>query len=177
MPSLHKIKAREILNDIRSGISDEGLMEKYELSIQALQSALDQLRSCGLVSGEELDRRSIENAERETTTVTTRLPKDYLVIQVPVYDVENPSIAGTIRDMTEEEIGIIGIAANLDDIRSFVIQPGEAQQIDKLLLKAKCRWVKKNSIGEYVCGFKIIDVSPENQGKLRLLVEELNWGG
>ena len=40
MPSTHKIKGRDILNDIRSRMTDEDLMERYEMSFQALSRRL-----------------------------------------------------------------------------------------------------------------------------------------
>lgn len=177
MPSLHKIKGRDILNDVRSGMSDEELMAKYEMSFQALQSAFGQLSSSGLISRKELHSRSIDNAEKDTTTVTTRLPKDYLLVQVPIYDSRNPEIKGVIRDLTQQEIGIIGIEARLDDVKSLVILTGKSRWVVKVMLKAKCRWVKKDSEGEYVCGFRITDITKDNLEKLRILIQELNWGG
>jgi hypothetical protein len=161
MPSLHKIKGRDILNDIRSGMTDQELMEKYEMSSQAFESACGQLCSSGLISREQLLSRSTERAEGDT--VTSRLPRDYLVVQAPIYDVRNPENKGVIRDLTEEGIGIIG----LDNSRG----------VDKIVFGAKCRWVKKDSGGGYICGFRIIDINEENLAKLRSLIKELNWGG
>lgn len=52
-----KITAREILRDIRSGSSDQDLMEKYTLSAQGLQSVFHKLVSAGVISQPELDDR------------------------------------------------------------------------------------------------------------------------
>ena len=177
MPSLHKIKGRDILNDIRSGMTDDELMEKYEMSSQALESARGQLCSSGLISREELLSRSTESAEGENTTVTSRLPRDYLVVQVPIYDVGDPETKGVIRDLTEKDVGIIGIEASLDDIKTLVILTDNGLRADKIIFKVKCRWVKKDSEGGYVSGFRITNITKENLGKLRRLIRELNWGG
>jgi hypothetical protein len=166
MSSLHKIKGRDILNDLRSGMTDQELMEKYEMSSQALGSACDQLCSSGLISEKELLSRSTEKDEGDT--VTSRLPRDYLVVQAPIYDVRDPETRGVIRDLTEEGIGIIGLKASLDD---------NSRGVDKIVFGAKCRWVKKDSEGGYVCGFRITDITEENLEKLRRLIRELNWGG
>jgi len=158
-------------------MTDQELMEKYEMSSQALKSACGQLCSSGLISGEELLSRSTESAEGENTTVTSRLPRDYLVVQAPVYDVGDPETKGVIRDLTEEGIGIIGLEAGLDDIKTLVILADNSRGVDKIVFGAKCRWVKKDSEGEYVCGFRITNITEENLGKLRRLIRELNWGG
>lgn len=175
MPSLHKIKGRDILNDIRSGMTDQELMEKYEMSSQALKSACGQLCSSGLISKEQLLSRSTERAEEDT--VTSRLPRDYLVVQAPIYDVRDPKTKGVIRDLTEEGIGIIGLEASLDDLKTLVILDDNSRGIDEIVFGAKCRWVKKDSEGGYVCGFRITNITEENLGKLRRLIQELNWGG
>lgn len=52
-----KITAREVLRDIRSGLSDQDLMEKYTLSAQGLQSVFHKLVSAGVITQPELDDR------------------------------------------------------------------------------------------------------------------------
>jgi len=54
------LKAKELLADIRSGVDDEGLMEKYGFSRGGILKALNQLVSKGLMSPSELaERRSL----------------------------------------------------------------------------------------------------------------------
>jgi hypothetical protein len=173
MVSVHKIKGRDILDDIHSGMSNDDLMEKYEMSAQALQSAFDQLLSSGLITSKAVQIRSLPNTATESTTVTTRLPRDYLVIQVPIYETKK-NTQGIVRDLTEETVGIIGIESRLDDVKSFVIQIDGSS--DKILFQARCRWVKQDSNGEHLCGFRIISITRENLGRLRNLIQELNWG-
>ncbi len=176
MPSVHKIKGRDILNDIRSHMTDEELMEKYEMSQKALQSAFTQLLKSGFITEEELHSRSLDAPLNDSTTITARLPKDYLVIQVPIYDTGRPQARGVIRDLTEEGVGITGFEARLDEIRTLAILTGNGRLSDKIVLEAKCRWVKKDTKGECVCGFRITSITRENLGKLRRLIRELNWG-
>jgi hypothetical protein len=177
LPSIHKIKGRDILNDIRSCMTDEELMEKYEMSFRALQSAFEQLLASGLITKKELRSRSIQGPDNVTTTVTRRLPRDYLMVQVPIYDVGRPEARGVIRDLTEEGIGIIGIEAGLDEMKTLAILTGIGRLADKIVIEAKCRWAKMDSERQYVCGFRITNITKENLEKLRRLIQELNWGG
>jgi hypothetical protein len=55
-----ELSAREVLRDIRSGMSDPDLMEKYSLSAKGLDHLFMQLLGAGLISGNELQERSIE---------------------------------------------------------------------------------------------------------------------
>ncbi len=52
-----KINAKQVLADIRSGISDELMMEKYGLSEKGLDSLFKKLTEANLLSGAELQQR------------------------------------------------------------------------------------------------------------------------
>lgn len=55
-----RINGREVLADIRSGIDDAGLMEKYGLSSRGIIQLMGKLVSAGLLTPAELaDRRSL----------------------------------------------------------------------------------------------------------------------
>ncbi len=52
-----RITAREILADVRTGVGDPALMEKYKLSAQGLQSVFNKLLKAGALTQAELDAR------------------------------------------------------------------------------------------------------------------------
>ncbi len=52
-----KISAKNVLEDIRSGMDDEQLMIKYDLLPRQLQSVLRQIISAGLATPMEMSRR------------------------------------------------------------------------------------------------------------------------
>jgi len=52
-----KISAKDLVNDIRSGMGDDGLMRKYEISDQGLQRLLGQLLEKGLITESDLSSR------------------------------------------------------------------------------------------------------------------------
>jgi hypothetical protein len=59
-----KINARQVLNDINSGVDDHGLMTKYNLSARQLQSIFRQIISAGLATPMELsDRLSVTKSQ------------------------------------------------------------------------------------------------------------------
>jgi hypothetical protein len=51
------VNAQEAARDIRLGMNDHGLMEKYRLSFNGLQSLFDKLMSAGLITQSDLARR------------------------------------------------------------------------------------------------------------------------
>jgi hypothetical protein len=52
-----RIKGREILEDIRSGVDDAGLMQKYGLSAKGILQIMGKLVSSGLLEPGELAQR------------------------------------------------------------------------------------------------------------------------
>jgi hypothetical protein len=56
-PSRPPLDAREFVGDIRSGMPDGELMEKYRVSSRGLQKVLDQLVKMGMIRQAELDKR------------------------------------------------------------------------------------------------------------------------
>src|SRR5271157_6480845 len=55
------IKAKEAVADIRSGMDDAALMEKYRLSPQEHHDLFDRLLSAGLITEADLNRRHFLN--------------------------------------------------------------------------------------------------------------------
>jgi len=54
-----EIYAKEILNDIRSGMDDFNLMQKYRLTGKGLDSVLQKLLTAGLISQQDLNSRRL----------------------------------------------------------------------------------------------------------------------
>lgn len=52
-----KISAKEVLSDIKSGMDDEGIMEKYDLTYRQLQGLFRKMIKAGYVSPLELAQR------------------------------------------------------------------------------------------------------------------------
>ena len=52
-----KVDAKTALDDIRAGMSDAALIDKFKLSAMGLQSLFDKLISAGLITRAELDER------------------------------------------------------------------------------------------------------------------------
>jgi ankyrin repeat protein len=53
-----KINAKDVLNDIRSGMDDASLMEKYQLSVNLLHDLFGKLVQAGVLEQSEVDNRA-----------------------------------------------------------------------------------------------------------------------
>ncbi len=69
-----EIKGREIIEDIRLGLTDDEIMEKYKLSHQGLRSLFLKLRHAGLITKDEFEWRPA--LWDETVTLDLMYPSD-----------------------------------------------------------------------------------------------------
>jgi uncharacterized Zn finger protein (UPF0148 family) len=68
-----RIDARDVVSDIRQGMSDAALMEKYQVSGGALETLLEKLLSSGLIERQEITDR-VQLTERTLTLKTHVCP-------------------------------------------------------------------------------------------------------
>jgi hypothetical protein len=171
MPNQRTIKAKSIVEDIRSGMSTHALMRKYGLSAKGLGSAFKQLVKANAVSREELFRdRSLPSGEAGVDTIR-ELTRYYIDFDLPLFEEGNPEAQGSVRDITPEGIGVAGIEARVDEIKRLVILGDEFGQVDPFKVKAVCRWAKRNgAAGVCMSGFQITSVTDEDYEELLKLI-------
>ena len=56
---MRKIKAKEIVADIRARVSDFEIMSKYGLSLEQLEKVLEALLEAGEIRGAEIEERGL----------------------------------------------------------------------------------------------------------------------
>ncbi|MBI4966251.1 MAG: hypothetical protein HY913_23430 [Desulfomonile tiedjei] len=66
------INAQEAARDVRSGLDDEALMEKYHVTSRGVQSLLDKLVTVGLITQADLDRRAL-GLEQHTVALSEEM--------------------------------------------------------------------------------------------------------
>jgi hypothetical protein len=171
MSPKREIKAKDLVNDFRAGMTDSELRSKYNLSSRGLQSAFRKLLEAKALRTSELFGRV--SLEDDTVAIaTTRLmPRDELEFPVPIYLCEGtqPTVKGVIKDITEKGLKISGIQANVDEIMTFAIPSDKFSQIEPFAFRAKCRWVD----GDGSAGFQITLISERGSGELQKLLRFL----
>lgn len=170
----HKIKARDILADIRSRVSDEELMDKFQISKQGLHNAFEQLLRAGLITKEELRNRSGSTAPSTEHEITRAMPRHYLVVRVEILEKDNPANKGIIKDINEIGVGIVGMRASLGEVVHLAIPPSDFTLEEEISFDAQCRWTKLSDSGAYVSGHQIVAIDDENLQLLRRLIHDLS---
>lgn len=164
------IDGSDMITDIRSGMSDSELMEKYGLSSEGLAFALQTLMDTKVITPQELygDTVLVEDVRQS--------PRKYLAVPVVVCESDNHENRGEVSDICEDGVGIgtVGIEAKAGERRIFEILAEDFIGAERITFEAECRWVKKDEdSGEWSAGFSITKISEECQEDLERLIESL----
>lgn len=175
MSSQSTIKARDLVKDIRSGMSDAELLTKYNLSCTGLDRVLSQLVEHKVLSRIELDNR--RNAQEETPVVidfreTERSKPGY---DIPVYDVEAPNTQGMLVDVSTKGVQISGISSAVGETRNFRVG-AEFGEFSSFTFQAQCQWTerKSGSSTPLRAGYQITNISYDAFRHLQRLIEACN---
>jgi hypothetical protein len=136
-----KIEAKQILEDIRSGMDDLSLMNKYELSAKGLQSLFEQLGNIGLV------RRL--NARELLEDIRSGVGQDGLIEKYQLSEnglqrlFEELDRAGLLKHCTQPDSTPTKITVNINQVAADIRHGlGRDQLMEKYRLTSRAfRWV------------------------------------
>ena len=168
-----RIRARDLTADVRAGLSDFDLIDKYSLSLRNLNAALRRLVEAGILREPELLERS-GGIDRATEGHRTRQkPRAKIPFGLPVQDISAPHINAVVRDLTEEGFRVAGIRTSAGEVRDFLILADVVESLSPILVRAKCRWArrKRKRRQYWGAGFQITEISPSDLETLRRLVK------
>ena len=182
MGEKRQINGRNIIDDLRSGMTDRELQVKHRLSTSGLCTIYEKLVDRGAISHSELSEWSQLYSLRTHYKELRSYPRADLTIEVPIYDLGTGSI-GILRDISEKGMRVAGIDASVGQARTFQIPIEMFMEADPLLIIAECKWTKpKGTLKEYVvAGFEIIDLPANDRNTLQnfitflLLSESGHW--
>jgi PilZ domain len=169
-----KISATQVVRDIRSGLTEEDLQEKYKIALHRVQKLFKRLVAAKVVTESELAGRFPSYKEAIVGINQSRNRRIPLPFEFIVYDITTSSV-GLLRDISETGIRVAGINCNQGDERTFQIPVDTFMGSDPLLTVAKCKWMKvRGKAMRYpTAGFEIIDISDDDRMVLRTFVESL----
>jgi hypothetical protein len=177
MSQKRQIVVRDFVNDVRFGMSDVQLMERHRLSAKGLNRAFEKLLEKGILSDAEVNEREQPYFDTVFFRNMRVLARHHLVVPLPIYEAgQYPNICGMVRDITENGIGVTGMRAAVDEIKSLCIHPDTFLQIEPISFRAQCRWTESETEGHFMAGFEIVEISQKNQQRLSALIQELTFG-
>jgi hypothetical protein len=178
MSSKKIVNAKDIVDDIRAGMSDAQLMTKYGLSSKGLQSAFTKLVNNRIMSVEEIYGQP-RSSDEDTVIIDDMalIQKHFLTVTAPVYEVTRPQIKGRLHEITERGLTIAGIESRIGEIKSFIIPCREFLAADHISFEAECLWAElKQGSKLWIGGYQITKISRESLDGLRELIQLLTLG-
>lgn len=164
MQAKRKIEAKSLIDDIRAGLDNLDLMEKYGLSSKGLLSAFNKLITSQVVEEDELAGRIPVFDDTIDIDHAREFPRCYPALGLPIYENGNLEAEYHVVDLTEKGVQVVGIAAQVGDSKSLVIKAdGIDERIKPCAFDAECRWVKVDyKKGSPVAGFEITHISDKD---------------
>ncbi len=170
-PPKRKISAAEFVDDVRGGMPQGSIMEKYMLSSKGLESAYRKLVEVGILKPDEIPQ-SLDREKDEAVDELREEVRCFLDFELPVIDVGAVDTQGRVRDITVKGLGVIGIPAEVNELKTLMVYHEKFALIKPFLIEATCRWVKRESEnGHYIAGFEITNTSEKDLQQLRKLVK------
>ena len=173
MSTKRKIKAVEIVSDIRSGMTNPQLMDKYKVSEANLSHIFRML----------IDTHSIEQGELEQLLspppakldVSNGIPvhEHYMFRRLPIHDIKNPLNKGVVADISETNLTISGISANAGDTMEFFVHTDYFPDVSPFAFEAQCQWASNAEDGKLFSSFDITSISKEGLNEIRRIVRAL----
>jgi hypothetical protein len=168
-----EIEAKDLIFDIRAGMTDSQLMEKYRLTYRGLKSALNKLLNVQAIDPEELNDK-FPLYEVITADDMRQLVKPPFPLPVTIYESHRSDEKGVIRHVSEQGIGIKGLEARVGETKHLVLDATEFAALELISFYAQCRWVKRKDSGEYFAGFEIVRISKEGFEELKKMIQLLS---
>jgi len=174
MPRAQASDVSSILHDIRAGMGDVPIMEKYGLSPRLYSLILERLRGNRELSEEDLAGR-IQLPEAEVSEPDRRdRRRAYLLYAIPVCSAYDPANQGLLNDISRTGFQVTGMNVEVDEIGSYVIRSDVLYRHRVITVDAICRWTARDSAGDTVSGFEISTMDAQSQEDLGTLIQELS---
>jgi hypothetical protein len=174
MTSEKTISGAGFVEDLRSGITVSELMHKYGLSLEELKLLFQQLERAGAKPLELYGRSEKVQLTKDKGRLRW-FPRHRVPFPVPVIDVDDLEARGILVDIAEMGLGVKGIDAKVNEVRTFTVAPDRFFQVNPFRVQAECRWVAAS--GEWdepIAGFKITAMASGDRKNLEELVGILN---
>ncbi len=171
------INAGELREDIRSGMGEIPIMEKYRISPGEFMDILETLKEVDSNDLEIIEARLNELRKNCDPSEMRSVPRNYMVFPATVHDAHDPSVWGLVNDITASGLQVEGIRAYVNEKRSLIFRCEDLSSETEIAFEALCRWAKRGHGGDKdVAGFEITSISDSSLAGLRNLMRYLSLG-
>jgi uncharacterized protein (DUF433 family) len=177
LAKLRERRIQTLVRDLKTGMARSELMEKYQLSAEGLSKAVKLLLEVNAISRNDLENFGSFHDEQRTVRDSRGMPRNHPVPVVTICEVGRPETRYLVRDVSENGIGIAGIKAQIDEVKSLAVVGDEFGEIAPFEFKAQCRWARPvEPDGSMCAGFFITTISEQDLLRLREFIQGFTFG-
>jgi hypothetical protein len=118
MNAKRKIRARDVIDDIRTGMNVSDLMAKYQLTLRGLRTAFQKLLEADAVTSDELN--NLKSLHDISVSGLRRFRRKRLNPPLKIFDGGDPFKSGVVKDISEKGVCIQGIQTEVGDLKNFI---------------------------------------------------------
>jgi len=176
VPSKRKIAANEILADIREGVTNRQLRDKYGFSQKGLWRAFGSLINANLLQIGELKGRLLPSDDIVNHGRTRRWPRGYPPGTLLVRDLDDSADRyGVVQDISAKGMSVAGLETLVGENKTFLIELDDLEEdASSFTFQAECKWtglLEKENLP--VAGFEITTISQRDVEQLQKLLRSL----
>ena len=165
------IEIRAFVGDVKAGLSDGQLIQKYEVSARELTSLMLQAADMDLINPSELCSVGKDNHPSVQLGDSRAVPRVYIESGLSIYELHE-RVQADVLDISEQGIRVKGIRVGATETKHFEIVACWCSPPYAVDLLAKCRWTEPAEVqGNCTAGFEIVSIKT---GSLRRLCEDLS---
>ncbi len=173
--SKRKIVAKDIISSINASMTNQELMEAYNLTVKGLESVFIKLVEANLLERSKVFGR-LKIVPPETATVIRKIERKEIFVPLRIETVDEPPNSGVVINLTSKGLGTKGLAVIPDKRYKLRVLADEFFQLDQFTLDARCRWVLENTeTSEAEAGFEITSITEQDLERLQNLLETFDY--
>jgi hypothetical protein len=161
------IELKVIVKEILSGTTDAHLMERYDLSAIDLENVFRELLDMRVINHIDVLAWSIFGNKVISTDHIRLFPRDNLEFALPIFEPSRPEIEGLVKNVSQRGLCVGGVAAKVNETRSFAIALDMARQVVSYPFEVRCRWTYYDvALGQLITGYSVANSSLETWQKI-----------
>jgi hypothetical protein len=170
------LDGREFVSDLKSGLTETELMEKYRITSRCLQRLYKKLLQAGAISPSDLrvDFRACLYANTVEVHSLRAVPREAVVCPLLVYLEDDPDTIGRVIDISPAGLGTAGLNSEVGNQRTLIIASDKFFNIEKIVLSVICRWSQSQNGKPPLAGWEIIFSDHKNKQALDDLLKALS---
>jgi hypothetical protein len=169
-----EIKASQVVQDMRSGMSNQDLMEKYRLTSEGLIRVFRKLVHARAVKPDEVTIRQITIESAPLSVQIRQTPRCRPQETFPIHDMDDLDTDFLVKDLSEKGVQIMGMETSVGRHTTFLIEAWAFENSDPLIFDAQCRIDKTDGRKKvFVAGFEIVRIEPADLQQLRKIVQSI----